>query len=314
MPKKIAIFGATGLIGKKLSRVLIDRGDNVIVFSRSIDKGKKIIPRAFDYVSWTPEGENWQGSINKVDAVINLAGENVMARRWNEEHKRNIRDSRVNGTRAIADAIVKADNKPEVLVNSSATGYYGNSSTKEFDENSDPGNDFLAEVTKDWEHEAKRVEEFGVRYVGIRTGIVLDKNEGALSRMLLPFKYFIGGPLGDGKQWFPWIHVDDVVGMFVHSLDNVDVEGPLNAAAPQQVTMKEFCKVLGKVMRRPSSFNVPAFALKILFGEGAGVLLNGARVKPARTIETGYKFIYEDLEEAIHNVLKKSPVGVTGLD
>ncbi|MFC2139887.1 TIGR01777 family oxidoreductase, partial [Bacteroidota bacterium] len=173
-----------------------------------------------------------------------------------------------------------------------------------FDEYSPAGNDFLSGVTVEWENEAKRAEDLGIRYAGIRTGIVLSKDGGALTRMLLPFKLFIGGPLGDGKQWFPWIHIDDVTGIYLHVIDNPGVNGVLNGAAPEQLVMKEFCRMLGKVLHRPSYLNVPKFALKILFGEGADMLIKGTKVNPKRTIESGYKFKFDNAESALKNLLK----------
>jgi len=303
MPKKIIITGATGLIGRELSSKLISGGNEVIIFSRSPQKAKEIIHGAQEYVEWRDNRDTWEKYIGQADAVIHLAGENVMARRWSENHKNRIINSRINTTRSIAEAIANSDKKPEVFICASATGYYGTSETSEFDESSQPGTDFLAKVTKEWESEARRVEEFGLRYTGIRTGIVLDKRGGALARMLTPFKFYIGGPLGNGKQWFPWIHIEDVVNIYLYALDNPEVSGVLNAVAPHPVTMTEFCSALGKVMHRPSFFHVPSFVLKILFGEGADVLVKGAHVKPKRTIEAGYNFRFQEVKNALANLL-----------
>ena len=304
MAKKIAIFGATGLIGKRLSRSLIERGDEVLVFSRSPEKAKMLIPGAKEYLSWNTGDLSWKIQLNDLDAVIHLAGENVLSRRWNKNHKNRIKQSRIESTRAIVDALADVASKPGVFVCASATGYYGTSETEEFDENSQAGSDFLAEVTFEWEIEAKKVEDSGIRYASIRTGIVLSKDGGALARMLLPFKLFVGGPLGDGRQWFPWIHIDDIVGIYLHSVDNKSVGGALNGTAPEFTTMKEFCKTLGRVLNRPSFFSVPKFVLKLLFGEGADILIKGVKVIPKRTIESGYKFRFDNLEAAVENLLK----------
>ena len=300
--KKIVLTGATGLIGKKIADLLIRRGDEVTIFTRSIDKAKKIIPGAADYVEWNPKSDNWHSALEGKYAVVHLAGENVMAKRWDEQHKKNIFDSRVDTTRALVKAIQNTSNKLKVFISASAVGYYGNSE-EPVTEKSNAGNDFLAGVVNVWEEETKKVDLLKVRRINIRIGIVLDKNEGALARMITPFKYLIGGPLGSGKQWFPWIHIDDVIGIFLYAIDNENVFGILNAVSPNPVRMSEFCKTLGSVMHRPSLFKVPAFVLKIIFGEAADVLLTGARVIPERTMKLGYKFIFEKREDALMNLL-----------
>jgi hypothetical protein len=224
-----------------------------------------------------------------------------MGKRWDSEHKKKILDSRVIGTRSIVDAIYKMENRPKVLVGASAVGYYGKSE-KQVDELSNGGTGFLADVVKAWECEAAKVEQLNVRRVNVRIGIVLDKNEGALAKLLTPFKFFIGGPLGSGKQWFPWIHVDDVVDLFLYSIDN-NINGVVNAVAPEIVRMNEFCSVLGKVMKRPSYFKVPEFILRVVIGEAAEEILSGANIYPKRTIELGYKFHYPNLKSALKEIL-----------
>lgn len=303
MNRKIVITGATGLIGKRITDKLIQRGDEVTIFTRSVDKAKQIIPGAAEYVNWNLEQNDWESHIVGKDAVIHLAGENVMGKRWNEEHKKNIFNSRIDTTRALVKAIENAADKPKVFIAASAVGFYG-SSEQPVTEESLSGKDFLAGVVKAWEEETKKVDLLKVRRVNVRTGIVLDKNKGALAQMITPFKYFIGGPLGTGKQWFPWIHIDDAIGIFLYSLDNANVNGVLNAASPNHVRMNEFCKTLGSVMHRPSLFKVPAFVLKLIFGEAVAVLLQGAKVIPKRTIEYGYKFRFENAEQALKNLLK----------
>ncbi|NJD23035.1 MAG: TIGR01777 family protein [Melioribacter sp.] len=302
--KKVIITGATGFIGKRITEELITRGDEVTIFTRSVENAKQKIPNAYDYVEWNPELNDWSHKLEDKDAVVHLAGENVMAKRWNLKHKKNILSSRVEGTRSLVNAIGRLKNKPEVFITASAVGYYGNSE-KPVNENSEPGEDFLAEVVNAWEKEAGNVESYGVRRVSIRTGIVLDANEGALVPMINQFKFFVGGPIGKGKQWFPWVHIDDVVGIFLFALNNQNVRGALNASSPNPLRMKEFCKTLGNIMHRPSLFKVPAFTIKILFGEAADVLLNGAQVIPDRTIKAGYKFKFESAEESLRNLLHK---------
>ncbi len=301
--KRVIITGATGFLGKRIAEELIARGDEVTIFTRSVKNAKQKISNAYDYVEWNPELNNWYQKLEDKDAVVHLAGENVMAKRWNVKHKKNILSSRIEGTRSLVNAIGQLENKPKVFISASAIGFYGNSENP-VNENLEPGRDFLAEVVNAWESEASKVESCGVRRVSIRTGIVLDTNEGALVPMINQFRFFVGGPIGSGKQWFPWIHIDDVVKIFLFAIDNQKISGALNAASPNPLRMKEFCKTLGRVMHRPSLFKVPAFIIKILFGEAADVLLNGAQVIPEKTIRAGYKFRFETAEEALKNLLK----------
>ena len=304
MSKRIVITGATGLIGSHITKKLIERKDEVIVFSRSPEKAEKKLPNAHDYVEWSyDEIGEWKKSIDGADVVIHLAGENVMAERWNEEHKQRVLKSREIGTRNIVEAIKESSNKPEVLICASAIGIYDDSPEAEYDEDGKHGDDFLTEVTEKWEAEAEKVEDAGVRRVSIRTGIVLDKNEGALAQMLTPFKFFVGGPIGSGKQWMSWIHIDDIANLYLFAIDNKDVQGVLNGTAPNPVRMNEFAKTLGKVMNRPSFFNVPKFVLKIVLGEGAGSVLRGSKIIPAKTKEAGFSFKFSELDNALREVL-----------
>ena len=302
--KKIIITGATGFLGKRITEELISRGDEVTIFTRSVKNAKKNISNAYDYVELYPELNNWYKKMEDKDAVVHLAGENVMAKRWNDERKKNILMSRVEGTRSLVNAIEQLKNKPEVFISASAVGFYGNSE-KPVNENSTPGKDFLSGVVTAWESEARKVESYGVRRVSVRIGIVLDASEGALAPMINQFKFFAGGPIGNGEQWFPWIHIEDVVKIFLFAIDNQNVGRVLNASSPNPMRMNEFCKTLGSVMHRPSLFKVPSFIIKILFGEAAEVLLNGAQVIPEKTIRTGYKFKFETAEEALKNLLHK---------
>jgi uncharacterized protein len=300
--KKVIITGATGFLGTKIASQLIKRGDQVTIFTRSVGKAEQIIPNAVEYVDWNLRSENWKLFLEGKDAIIHLAGENVMAKRWDKKQKENILASRINGTRAIINAIKDLKTKPKIFISASAVGYYGDSEEL-VNENSNAGNDFLSNVVKAWEEESSHVEKFDVRKVNVRIGIVLDKTEGALAKMITPFKFFVGGSLGSGKQWFPWVHIDDVIGIFLFALDNENVNGILNAVSPNPLRMEKFSKSLGKVLKRPAIFKVPAFFLRIIFGEGADVLLTGAQVIPQRTIELGYKFKYENLSEAIKNIV-----------
>lgn len=302
MNRKIVITGATGLIGKRIAGKLIQRGDLVTIFTRSADKARRIIPGAAEYVEWNYKKQDWQIYIEGIDAVIHLAGENVMAKHWNKEHKANILNSRVESTFSLVNAVGHAVIKPKVFISASATGYYGNSE-QPATEVSLPGKDFLADVVSAWEAETKKIDAYKIRRVNIRTGIVLDKNGGALARMITPFKYFIGGPLGNGKQWFPWIHIDDVVGIFLHALDNENVEGAVNCVSPNPVTMNQFAETIGKTIKRPSSLRIPEFLLRFILGESSSVVIGGLKVSSSKIISCGYKFKYSYIEEALNNLL-----------
>jgi len=303
MRKKIVITGATGLIGKNIASKLIALGNKVIILTRLASKAKRTIPGAADYVIWNNNNiDNLKSSLDGADGIIHLAGENVMAKRWDEKHKKNIYNSRINTTQNLVDIIKQLNHKPEAFICASAIGFYG-SNNLQVDEYSPQGDDFLANVVGDWEKESRKVEEAGVRNVNIRTGIVLDKNEGALAKMLLPFKLFIGGPLGSGKQWFPWIHIDDITELFLFALNNKDVSGVINGVSPQSITMNEFATKLGKVLNRPSIFRVPEFVLRIALGEGASSIITGTNVIPKRTIDYGFKYMFDDINNALNNLL-----------
>lgn len=302
---KIIITGATGLIGKQLAEKLSLPGKQIIIFSRDSKKAKAILKKNYEYVDWDyKHPEKWIDKISESDAVIHLAGINLFAKRWNEEFKKEIIVSRRDTTRALADAIKNSSRKPKVFISASGVGYYGDGGDKILNEDSPAGNDFLAEVCKVWEAEASAVEDVGVRRVSIRTGIVLSADDGALKRMLLPFKFFVGGPLGNGKQWFPWIHIDDIVGIYMYAIENENLSGAVNAASPNICTMNEFAKTLGKVLNRPSFLPVPKFALKLAIGEAADVVLMGQRVSVNKLLSAGFKFKFENLKEALRNLLR----------
>ena len=239
-----------------------------------------------------------------MDGVVHLAGENLMSARWTNKHKEEVRKSRILSTKLFVDAIPTLKNKPRVFIAASAVGFYGNSEF-EVDETSPRGSGFLAELVEDWENETARINEYGIRSANVRTGIVLDKNEGALAKMLLPFKFFVGGPLGNGKQWMPWIHADDLANIFLLAVDNENIRGPINGVSPNPVSMNEFAKTLGRVINRPAFFRVPSFMLKIILGEAAQTVLSGAKVKPNEVLKSGYSFYYEKLESALKEIFNK---------
>ncbi len=275
---RVAVAGSSGLIGTHLAAALRNRGDQVVA-----------LPRV-GTAPWNVEG---------ADAVVNLAGASVAGKRWTPAYKKEIEDSRVRATLAAVEAIASANRKPRVLVNASAVGYYGGRGDELLEESAGPGADFLAHVCQKWEAEAQRAP---VRSVQIRTGVVLSPKGGALEKMLPPFKAFVGGPVGSGKQWLPWIHIADEVRAILWAIDH-DLIGPVNLEAPGIVTMRDFAKALGRALRRPSWAPVPAAPLKILLGEFAGVLLEGQRAVPKKLLDSGFRFRFDDVDSALRDVL-----------
>ncbi len=298
---KIIIAGGTGFIGTELIRQ-ISGNHQLIVLTRN--PGTKAQSGSVEFVEWdgTPDG-SWTRHVDGADAVINFAGVTIAGKRWTKTQKKKILGSRINATKAIVEAVGNAKNKPSVLVNISAVGYYGNIEEGDVTEQHSSGDDFLAYVCRQWEQEALVAEKRGVRVVLPRLGVVLGKNGGALQKLLLPFRMFVGGPLGSGKQWFPWIHIDDVIGIIMYAIENKNVSGPINAATPEAVRMKEFCATLGKVLHRPSWAPVPAFALKLILGEMAMMLLTGQKVIPQKILNAGYQFKHPRLSEALQSIV-----------
>jgi len=304
MSKRIVLTGATGLIGRRLYHALRSRGDQVTVLTRNTEKTRKLFPDADRVFLWAPgvAGE-WKSAIDGADAVVHLAGEPIAEERWTEEYKKRIQDSRVLGTRDIVDAIAAAKVKPGLLVSASAVGFYGDTGEEEVNENSPAGSDFLAETCIEWEREALRAEDENVRVVISRMGIVLAEDGGALEKLLTPFKMFAGGPVGKGEQWFPWVHIDDVVGLLLHAIDTPEVKGMLNAVSPGILRNREFAVALGEALKRPARFSVPAFVIKLALGELGETLLGGQRAQPTRTLEQGYRFQYESIEKALADLV-----------
>ena len=304
---KVAITGATGFVGSRLVQRLHGKGHKVVVLARNTAFAQKVFPsEAFpnlEIVAYTPNASgSWQSVIASCDGVVNLAGEPIAEGRWTPERKQEILNSRKLGTQKLVEAIANANPKPTVLVNASAIGYYGTSESATFDETSLSGNDFLAQVCQAWETEARKVKDAGVRLVILRLGIVLG-NGGALGKMIPPFKLFAGGPIGSGRQWFSWIHVDDLVNLILQALTKPEIEGVYNATAPNPVRMADLSQTLGRVMNRPSWLPVPAFAIEALLGDGAIVVLEGQQVLPKRTEETGFEYKYPNLQSALTQIL-----------
>ncbi|MBD2084336.1 MULTISPECIES: TIGR01777 family oxidoreductase [unclassified Coleofasciculus] len=306
---KVAITGATGFVGSRLVERLHAQGNQILVFSRNPAKAKQVFPANtypnLEIIAYTPtESGSWQQSIAGCDAVVNLSGEPIAEKRWTPEQKQTILNSRKLGTQKIVEAINQANRKPAVLVNSSAIGYYGTSETAAFDETSSAGNDFLSTVCKEWETEAQKVKDSGTRLVIVRTGIVLGMG-GALAKMLPPFKMFAGGPIGSGRQWFSWIHRDDLVNLILFVLSHPEIEGVLNGTAPNPVRMNELAQTLGEVLNRPSWLPVPSFVLEGLLGDGAQVVLEGQQVLPKRTLSQRFEYQYSTLKPALTEIVKE---------
>jgi uncharacterized protein len=301
---KILVTGATGLIGSRLCQILTGDGHTVIALSRSTERARSLA--VAEVYKWQPEAElPPEQALNEVDAVVHLAGEPIAAHRWSDEQKKRIRDSRVLSTRNLVNALRSAATKPRVFVSSSAIGFYGDRQDELLIESSPAGNDFMSEVCVSWEQEAERAKQFGLRVVAIRTGVVLSAEGGALKKMLPPFRLGVGGPLGSGKQWFPWIHIEDIVGIFRDAILSSSLSGPVNGTAPELATNAEFTRQLGRVLHRPAFMPVPEFALRTLMGEMASVLLGSHRVVPKMMLDAGYRFQYPNLASALENLLVK---------
>jgi uncharacterized protein (TIGR01777 family) len=295
---KVTVVGASGLIGRRLCDALAARGDEVRAVSRG---GATGIARARD-VRWDPaEGPPPAEALDGADAVVNLAGAPLAGRRWTAARKRLIRESRASTTRLLVEALGAAD-RPRVLVNGSAVGYYG-PREEVVDEDAPPGSDFLAETCVAWEREAARARERGVRVVLVRTGIVLAREGGALPRLALPVRLLAGGPIGGGRQWIPWIHIDDEVGLILLALDRDDLSGPLNAVAPRPVRQRELVRALGRVLARPTLLPAPAVAVRLALGEMATVVLDGQHAIPRVAQEAGHEWAFPDLEAALGDLL-----------
>ena len=300
---KIVAIGATGFVGRRLVETL-GSDHEITVVSRNPDKTKSRIRNEVQFVRWDPGAEPFpDGVLDGADGVVNLAGDNVADGRWNAAKKKRMADSRLDTTSKLADAITAADPPPPVLINASAIGFYGSRGDEELDENSAPGSGFLADLCVRWEGATQKAADAGVRTVLLRVGIVLGQGGGALAKMLFPFRLGLGGALGNGRQWMSWIHIDDMVGLILHALENPSVEGPVNSTAPHPVTNRDFSKTLGKVLRRPAFLPAPGFALRLAVGEFAEVLLEGQKVLPRQAETSGYQFRFRELEPALLDVL-----------
>jgi len=302
----IVVAGGTGFIGRPLCALLCQEGHRVTLLTRRREEAQRSYGSTVTAVEWNGrEAGAWEHCLEGADAVVNLAGAPIADGRWTEARKRWLTESRVLTTRLLAEAMSRRTSKPRALVSASGIGYYGASDDRVLDEGAARGEGFLADLCLAWEAEALRAAEFDVRVVTLRTGMVLEQDGGALPKMLLPFRFFAGGPIMPGTQWVSWIHRRDHIGLIQWILVTPDISGPINAVAPEAVTMNRFCEVLGQVLHRPSWLPVPSFALHVALGELGTLMTEGQRVNPAKALSGGYIFHYSTLEPALRAILSK---------
>jgi uncharacterized protein len=301
---RVLIPGGSGLIGRALCEELAAPGNEIVVLTRRPDAVVGL-PAGVRAECWDGRStEGWQALADGAEAIVNLAGENIGAGRWTAGRKRRIVESRLDACRAVVEAIEAAARRPRVLVQASAVGYYGPRGDEPVGEEEPPGDDFLATTCRAWEAATVRIEELGVRRVLVRTGIVLSKEGGALPRLLLPFRLFAGGPLGSGRQGFPWIHIADEVRAIRFLIEDSAARGPFNLSAPDPPNNRAFCRAVGRVLHRPSWLPAPAFALRMVLGEMSALILEGQRAVPRRLIQSGFGFRFTDPESALANLLR----------
>ncbi|MBO6622983.1 MAG: TIGR01777 family oxidoreductase [Balneola sp.] len=294
------ITGGTGFIGQELREKLLRKGNNLVIITRSPKKYEDESASNQSFISWD---DDLVKVMDNTDVVINLAGENIFGQRWNEDVKKRIYDSRIDSTRSLVEAMEKAENKPSVFISASASGIYGDQGDSILTEEQKAADDFLANVCVDWEKESQKAKEFGVRVVNPRIGIVFEDGGGALEKMIPPFRFFVGGPIGDGKQYMSWIHRSDLVNALIFPVEKEELVGAYNVCSPNPATMNEVAATLGDVMNRPSFFRVPKFALELAFGEAAQPITGSIRMQPKQLQVHGFEFRYEELEEALADIL-----------
>ena len=300
---KILITGGTGFVGKQLTSRFIQEGNEVTILTRSLKESGQL-PKGISYLQGDPTQKGpWQEAIPGHDVIINLAGASIFSK-WSEEYKKLIRDSRVFTTRNIIEGIPSKFEKEISLFSTSAVGYYGFHGDEELDEESPPGNDFLARLAIEWEAEALKAKEKGARVVITRFGIVLGEKGGALGQMIPLFKKFIGGPIGSGQQWFSWVHIKDLAEAFAFLIKHPEISGPVNVCSPNPVKNKDLAKALGRALHRPSFMPAPAFMIKLVLGEFGSVILEGQRVLPRRLLKEGFTFQYPDIDKALQSIVQ----------
>jgi hypothetical protein len=299
---KVMIVGATGFVGANLTRLLVEGGHEVTMMARGVKPDMARSPRAGIMAADGMKPGAWQEKVPEHDAVINLAGVSVFAR-WNEAYKNLIRESRILTTRNVVDALPGASGNDISLINASGAGIYGDRGDERLDEDSSLGSDFLAGLAKDWEDEALRAKEKGVRVVRARIGIVLGRAGGALPQMTLPFKFFAGGPVGSGEHWVPWIHIEDLCRAFLFLMESREASGPFNFTAPEPVKNRDLSRAIGGALGRPSFLPAPAFMLKLVLGEFGSVVLESQRAIPKALLELGFKFRFPEINGALQDLL-----------
>jgi uncharacterized protein (TIGR01777 family) len=300
---KVFLTGGTGLVGRHLALALIQRTDHVVCVTRNETRARSLLPVGAEFIQGDPTQPGpWQEAISGCDAVVNLAGESVAKGFWSEARKRAIRRSRLATTRNVAEAMARAG-AAGVLVSASATGYYGDGGSVALDESAQPGSGFLARLAREWEGTALVAESGPTRVVLLRIGVVLARDGGALPRLAIPFKLGLGGPLGSGKQYFPWIHIRDLVRIILFALDTGNLTGPVNAVVPDPPPQRTFARALGSVLHRPSLLPVPAFLLRMALGEKADMILASQRVIPRALRARGFQFECDDLQQALTDLL-----------
>ena len=300
----VLIFGGTGFVGKNLSKELVDNEYQVFVVTRNRQENLHRLGNEVQLIEWdTFSPLSSVDKLPETDIVINLAGKSIADHRWTSSVKKKIRNSRIRVTSGIVTAINNSTIEPDVLINASAVDYYGARQDDKIDENEEAGESFLAQVCTDWEREAYKVENKFTRVLTMRFGIVLG-NEGALNRMVMPFKFYLGGPVGKGEQWISWIHIKDLTSMIRFIIEHPELSGPINAVAPAPVRMKDFSKTLGNVLNKPSWLPVPEIILKIVLGQMSEMLLQGQRVYPEKISNAGFKFKFPELKSALEDILR----------
>jgi len=303
MKKEVILTGSTGLIGSKIFTALNEKGYSVKVFSRNPREAESKLIGAEKYVYWDyTQPETWRNEIDGVYGIIHLAGANLFAQRWTKKYKQEIIDSRVISSNNIVNEIGESSNKPVVFVCASGIGYYGDKGEKKLNEDAAAGNDYLAKVCANWESEAFKARKFNVRVATIRTGVVLSNDDGTFPLMQKAFRFFVGGALGSGKQYFPWIHIDDVVNIYLFALENELMRDGINAVAPEDVTMNQFANKMGKSLNRPSFFKVPKLGINIALGEFGKSIIMSQRAVPEKLLKSGFKFKYDNLNAALENL------------
>lgn len=305
MKRRIIITGATGFIGRPLSRKLASAGYEIVGLSRRPAETEKIFNGDVKVVEWdAATATGWSEFADGALAIVNLAGESIGGGRWTDERKRRILQSRLNAGKAVTEAIRSAEHKPQVLIQASGVGYYGDRGDELLDESSSNGSGFLAEVAQQWEQSVQEVESLGVRVAITRLGVVLGPNGGVVERLIPPFRFFLGGHPGSGRQWLPWVHIDDVIGVIRFLIESTDCKEAFNVTVPEPTVSKDFYDALGKATHRPAVFPMPAFALKLALGEMATeLLLPSTRVIPKKLLEAGYKFKFRDPAAAFRDIL-----------